>query len=335
MQMSRAPLASVLMALVLLLSPGRADAQELLDRIRGLAGQNAEAYAEPVTRGLGHALSGGFMDRASVLPGLGFDIGVRVLAAIPTEEQKRFDVFLPDSVVFRNQVYRDPYRPRDGTLETPNIAGEGPGVVLVPAGQFEAELLAAGEDPDDYRVSLPGGLSLPAVPALSFHGSVGIGAGTQVMVHFLPSVEVVSEVGKVSGHGLTVHHALTHWFTSPVDLMVTGGFQEGRAGDFLETSAVHFGAMGGVKAGPMSFFGGALLRNASTDVTYRVELAENIPDDHPAVPSGVDIAFTTSAGSGPSFLMGARIQLLAMNLSGHYAFGTYDVFSLKLGLGLP
>lgn len=318
-----------------LTAPAAAAGQQLLEQVRTLAGQNAEAYAEPITLGLAHALAAGYMDRASILPAFGFDVGFRFLGALPTREQKHFNAFVPDSVVFRDQVYHDPYRSADGTLETPTIAGEGPGVVLVPSGTFEAQLVAAGEDPQDYRILLPDGLSLPVVPAMSFHGSLGIGAGTQLTIHFLPRLEVVSEVGELSGHGFTVHHALSHWFTSPVDLMLTAGFQEARAGEFLETSALHYGGVGGVRAGPMSFFGGVLLRNASTDISYQVELPDGLAEDHPAIPAGAELSFTTSAGSGPAYLVGARLQLLALNLAGHYTFGTYDVFTLKLGLGLP
>lgn len=313
-------------------------AQTVADQIRSLSGENAERYAEPLARGLAHALAGGYMDRASVLPSLGFDLGVRVLGARPTREGRTFQPVIPDSVVFQHpttgqpQVYFDPFRSQDGATESPTIVGEGSGIVLVPDGDFEAALLQAGQDPADYRLAFPSGQSISVVPAMSFHGSLGIGMGTEVTMHFLPTVEILSEVGEVRSHGLTVSHSPTHWFSSPVDLLLTAGYHEGRAGEEVQVSALHYGGMGGVSAGPMSFFGGFLLRNASTDVNYRIEN----PDGLPGIPAdGVEVSFTSDAGSGPSYLLGVRLQLLVLNIAGHYSVGTYDVFSIKLGLGLP
>ncbi|MFW6200403.1 MAG: DUF6588 family protein [Gemmatimonadota bacterium] len=313
-------------------------AQQLVEQLRPLAKANAEAYAAPLTRGLAHSLARGSMDRASVLGGLRFDVGVRFVGARPPAEDEVFQVVLPDSVVYRppgsseDVVYRQPYRPRDGAEESPTVAGEGPGSVLVPDGDFEDDLIAAGEDPEDFAVALPDGLSLPVIPTMTLHGSLGIGMGTELTAHMLPPVEVLSEVGDLRSHGATVSHEVSRWFPSPADLLVTAGFQEGRAGDFLRSSALHYGGMGGVSAGPLSLFGGLLLRRASTRVRYRVEN----PDDIPGIPAdGAELAFRTDAGSGPAWVVGARLQLLILNLGGHYAMGPYDVFSLKVGLGLP
>lgn len=324
--------------LLLALVPVSGGAQQLVDQIRTLAEDNAAAYAEPLTVGLAHALAGGYMDRSSVLPGLRFDVGVRLQGARPPAEADFFQVSVPDSVVFRpsqsqpERVYHTPYRPRDGTLESPTVAGEGLGIVLVPDDEFEEALVAAGQNPEDYAIPFPDGLSLPVIPTMSLHGALGVGMGTEVVVHVLPPLEILSEVGDLRSHGMTVNHEFSRWFPSPVDLLVTAGFQEAESGEFLRSSSIHYGGMGGVSAGPMSFFGGLLLRNASTRVTYRVEN----PEGHPGLPvDGVDLAFRSDADSGPAWILGARLQLLVLNLAGHYAAGPYDVFSLKVGLGLP
>jgi hypothetical protein len=332
-----APRALLLLALGFVV-PTCVAAQTVVDQIRSLSGENAELYAEPLARGLAQALAGGHMERASVLPALGFDLGVRVMGARPTREARTFQPVIPDSVVFQHpftgqpQVYFDPFRAQDGATESPTIVGEGAGIVLVPDGDFEAALLEAGQDPADYRIAFPSGQSISVVPTMSFHGSLGIGMGTEVTMHFLPTVEILSEVGEVRSHGLSVSHSPTHWFSSPVDLLLTAGYHEGRAGEEVHVSALHYGGVGGVAAGPMSFFGGVQLRYASTDVNYRIEN----PDGVPGIPAdGLEVSFSTDAGSGPSYLVGARLQLLVLNIAGHYSVGSYDVFSIKMGLGLP
>jgi hypothetical protein len=313
--------------------------QEVVDQIRALALENAEGYAAPVGRSLAHALSDGFVDRAAPLPALGFELGVRVMGARVPAEERTFGVALPDSVAVQHpqlgqQIYLDPYRPRDGTLESPTAAGKGSGVVLVPAGQFEEDILAAGLDPNspEFQLRLPDGLGLSILPALSFHASLGLGMGTEVTLHFLPGTEISPEIGEARAHGLGIRHQLSNWLPSPVDLTLAAGYQQATAGDYLEVSAWHYGLQGGLKAGPMHFFAGTQMREAWSRLTFLVET----PSGSVAFP-GTDgeVGLRVHGDRSPSWIVGANLQLLVLNLSGHYSFGSYDVFSLKLGLGLP
>ena len=329
-------LPSLILSIFLIL-PAPGEAQDVVRQIQALAAENADGYASPLTEGLAYTLAAGYMDRSAPMSALGFDIGVRFLGSRPSREHRTFQAALPDSVVFQHpsagqRVYHDPYRSRDGSLETPTIAGNGEGLVLVPTGEFEDALLAAGENPDDYRVVFPSGLSLPVTPLVTVHASLGVGAGTEVSIRYLPATEVAPELGRVTSHGFTVSHLVSQWVGLPVDLTAVVGYQNMRGEDFLDASGTHFGLTGGIGAGPMNFFGGALVRSSSSELTYRVEN----PDDVPGLPEdGLELSVRSSTSASPGYVLGARLQLLALNLSGHYTFGAHDVFSLKLGLGLP
>ncbi len=312
--------------------PRALPAQEVLDQIRALSSGNAQAYASPLVEGLNLAITGGFADRARPMKPFGFDLSFRILAALPSAEQERFTAILPDSFVWNGTSYLAPYETTGPDGTSPTIVGTGVGATLAPQGAFERDLLQAGLDPDDFRVILPGGLDLPAVPLVVFQGAVGVGFGTEVALRFLPAVEISPEVGALRSHGLSVHHAVSHWFSSPVDLMVTLGLQDASAGHYLQSTSTSLGLLAGVNAGPMSFLGGTLLRDASTELRWKVEN----PGENPALPAdGLDLSFQSQARGDPSYLLGARLQLLALNLSGHYLFGSYRLVSLKLGLGLP
>jgi hypothetical protein len=327
----------LLVALVLLTLPRWAAAQEVIEQIQALAIENAQGYAAPLTEGLSYVLASGYTDRSAPMSAFGFDVGFRVLGSRPGREHRSFQAVLPDSVVFSHptlgdRTYHGPYRARDGSLETPTIAGKGPGVTLVPDGAFEEELLAAGEDPDDYSVAFPEGISLPVTPLVVIHASLGVGLGTEVSFRYLPASEVAPELGQVSSQGLTVSHLISRWFELPLDLTATVGYQDARGGDVVRASGTHYGLVGGFGAGPMNFFGGALIRSASAELRYRVENpggVPGIPDD------GMDVSVRSSTSSSPGYTLGARLQLLALNLAGHYTFGAHDVLSIKLGLGLP
>jgi hypothetical protein len=309
-------------------------AQDVLEQIRALSDDNAEAYARPLAEGLNQVISGGFVDRARPMNRFGFDLSFRILAAVPGVEHKTFDALVPDSVRWDDRVFHTPYQPHEGDGTTPTIAGDGAGAVFSPAGEFREALVAAGQDPDQagFRLVFPSGLGLPAVPLVVFQGSVGVGFGTEVSLRFLPAVEISPEVGRVRSHGLSVQHAVTHWVPAPVDLLVTLGLQDASAGDYLESTSTSLGFIAGVSAGPMSLTGGAILREATTEISYRLENLEG----NPGLPAdGIDLMVRSQSTGDPSYMVGARLQLLALNLSGHYLFGSYRVFSLKLGLGIP
>lgn len=332
-----APHRLLLLPLVFLALPGSLTGQDLLEQIRALAQENAEGYGAPLTSGLAYVLSDPHVDRSRPLSTLSFDVGIRFHGAVPSGDSKTFQVAPPDSVLFQHpslgsRVYHDPFRSLDGSLETPTIAGEGEGLILVPAGDFETDLLAAGEDPDDYRLFLPDGLGLPVVPHMALHLSVGVGMGTDVSLRFTPALEVAPELGQLRAHGGNVSHLLTRWFSFPIDITASAGYQEATVTDRIRTTAAHLGLMGGASAGPMDFFAGAVLRDASTEVSYRLE----VPEGAPILPGqGEELSFRSRASSTPGFLVGARLQLLMLNLTGHYTASDQNVFSLKVGMGIP
>jgi len=112
----------------------------------------------------------------------------------------------------------------------------------------------------------------------------------------------------------------------------TAGYQEATAGDHLRVTAAHLGIIGGHTAGPMDFYGGALLRSASTEVSYQLTLEEGTP----MLPgAGTEISFRSRASRGPGFLIGTRLQLLVLNVAGHYTVSDQNVFSVKVGMGMP
>lgn len=310
------------------------EAQELETDLAGLALENAQRYVEPVTFGLGYAMSGGFFDNPGSLRRFGFEFGARVMGALPSDASKTFDVILPDEIVYNGQTFQNPYQVRGGDPATPTASGSGPGVVLEPRAVFAAYLLSQGEDPEDYTIQFPEGADLPAIPFLVAHATMGIGWGTEVAVRMIPEVEIDEEVGGMSSYGFGIKHSVSQWFPgpSPVDLSVWYGRQNLKVGDFLEGSSNQYGLMVGRGFGPLTLYGTGMMRNASVDVTYTVEN----PDDNPALPpDGEELGFSSDLDSRMVVGLGARLKLLILNLSAQYTADEYSTLSLKVGLGFP
>ncbi|TVP43385.1 MAG: hypothetical protein EA350_13845 [Gemmatimonadales bacterium] len=333
------PVAAMIAVLVPVLgvTPQALEGQSAQDRIQGLGIENAERYIDPVARGLGLALTAGIFDRATVLPAFHVDLGVRIAASFRSEADRTFDAVLPASFEWDHPAtgprsFQNPLAPVEGSLTTPSAMGEGPGIVVEPAGEFRQALLQAGENPDAYRVAFPAGLDLSLVPAAALYVSMGVGFGTEITLRALPGVRVSPDLGNFSGTGFAVKHEISRWIDSPVDLAVGVGSQNLSVDEFFEASAMEGWLLVGKAVGPLSFYGTGGLRRATVDVEYRVDN----PNEIPGLPAdGTVVTFQPDLGTRAAWGGGIRLQLLLLNLAGQYNGGENPGFSIKVAFGIP
>lgn len=314
----------VLASAPLLSAPEAARAQDtsVLDALEALAEENARLYVEPLTLGLGVGLNTGFNATAAVHEVLGFDVGVRVVGALVSDEMDFFQAIPPESFTFNGTTYEDPYAPAGGSLTTPSVTGPGDGrlgqgeaIVLEPQGDFRLALIAAGENPDDYNVPFPEGFDIPAVPFAVIQGSVGIPLGTDVTLRFIPAVEVHEDVGDVEAFGFGIRHSVSQWFPTPlpVDLAVTFGWQDLTVGEYLDASGTNYGAVVSKDLGVLALYGAGSLTSADVDVTYTFQGTEGIPPQ--------TIRLTEELDTETRFAVGLNLDVLILDLSAEYAFG--------------
>ncbi len=294
---------------------------------------NAKGFVEPLSRGLAFAMVGGIFDGAEPLGAFDFEVGARVSGALPPRESETFQPVLPEEVVWNGTTYTDPYRARDGLTSTPTVVGRGPGVVLEPSGGFREALTTSGRQPSDFELPLPAGRDIPAVPYPVFHASLGVGFGTELSVRFTPELKVDEELGGFRGLGFALRHALTNWFESPVELSILLARQTLDIGTYLDASSTQYGLLASRRLGPLALFASGQLRSGTVDVLYEVDNADNA---NPGLPNdGEQIRFSEKLGTGGALGLGARLQLLIMNLSGQYTFEDYSVVTIKVGFGTP
>jgi len=328
----------LLAAVALMAAPPTLHAQGVEESLASLARENAEGYIGPLTTGLSHAMTGGVFDSARPLGRFGFDVGLRISAALPPAEADQFNVVLPASVTWRpnpqlpEESHPNPYRIKGGGSTSPTVVGDGSGAVLEPTGTFLVALLAAGENPANHEIDLPDGLKVPAIPYATLTASLGLGFGTDLSLRFIPEVEVQEEIGGISATGFALRHSLSQWFPSPMDLAAVFGSQKVTVGNYLEASSTQFGVIASQGFGPLTLFGTGTMRSGKVEVDYTTEN----PDNTPGLPAdGTRFTLTHDLESGTSFGAGARLQLLFLNLSAQYTFDDYPVASLTVGLGLP
>lgn len=324
--------AAALFTLVVAAVPATGQESDLEDRFAALALQNAELYVKPIAFGLGHALGSGFSETGRTHRVLGFDIGLRAMAAFPTEAQKLFTAVLPASVEYNGTTFNDPFRSQSGSLETPTAVGAGDGIVIVPQGDFRTAILLSGENPNDYNIQFPEGLDLPAVPFAILQGTVGLPFGTEVTLRMIPSITPDEEIGEVSALGFGLKHSITQWLpASPVDVSVYAGRQQFDVGDYLESTATIIGAIGSRTLGPFTAF--ANVRSSGADVSVRYTV-EN-PDDNPALPAdGTEVGFDTRVESGLHAGAGITLRFFGLGITGEYTFGPQNTATVKAGLSI-
>ncbi len=318
--------------LVLAVPRGPASGQDVLEGLQSLAMENAELYVAPLADGLGIAMGTGFARTGRVHGILGFSVGVRVVAALPSEEAGTFTPILPGSVTFRGTTFSDPYEPVGGALTSATVVGDGPGVVLRPRGEYLAALQLAGENPDDYTLSFPDGLDLPAVPFAVVEGALGMGMGTEITARFLPSYEIASEVGAVSARGFGVRHSLTSWIPGPtplLDLAVYAGWQRFQVGDYLDAKAVAYGLVASAGLGPLRVYGSGGLSRADIDVQYEVRN----PSGNPALPpDGTSFSFQREVPSSFRGAVGVGLSLPLLEVSAEYGLADFNTASVQFGI---
>ncbi|HSJ23385.1 MAG TPA: DUF6588 family protein [Longimicrobiales bacterium] len=335
MHIARRAAAAALVALATAAVAGPASAQDgdLSDRFATLALRNAELYVEPIALGLGQALTSGFAETGSTHRVLGFDIGLRAMAAFPTDAQKTFTAVLPESVEYRGMTFNDPFGPQGGgSLDTPTAVGAGDGVVLVPQGTFRLAIIAAGENPNDYNIEFPEGLDIPAVPFAILQGSVGLPFGTEVTLRMIPSITPDEEIGAVSAFGFGLKHSVTQWLpASPVDVSVYVGRQNFEVGDYLDATSTVLGAIGSRSLGPLTAFAHVRSSGADVTVSYTVEN----PDDNPALPEdGSRVGFDANVPTAMHAGAGVTLRVLGMGITGEYSFGPQNTATIKAGLSI-
>ena len=307
------------------------EAQDIGAELSVLTSENAEGYVGPLARGLGHALTAGFVSSADPHGMLGFSIGVRVAGARFLDEDETFPVMLPSSVTYGNRTYTNPYTASANGI-SPTVAGAGAGVVLSPSGQFRSDLILAGQNPDTFYVTFPEGLELPLAPFAAIDATLGIGFGTQLMARVFPTIDVVG-VGEMSAFGFGIMHNLTRYLPIPTpfwDVSVVVGTQKLELGSYLTASGNTLGLVASAGLGPLSAYAHASTYQATVDLDYTVENAggnPGLPDD------GLRIRFESEVERTQRLAVGAQLDLILLKASAEYGMGDYGTLSARVAFG--
>lgn len=212
----------VLFCLILSATPANAQIENTGKLIQsGLDDANilTREYLKPAARGFGAGLNAGWFNSAGTHRVLGFDVTFRLNAAIVPGSDKVFDIA---ELGLQKATLAEP-----GSGISPTLSGNtstGPEVVV----QETIEIMGGMQHTLELaRFSMPGGSGFGYVPTPMLQASVGLPAGTDLIIRMLPTY-TIDEYGSFSLWGLGVKHDLKTWLPGgdliPFDLSAMAGF---------------------------------------------------------------------------------------------------------------
>lgn len=302
------------------------------------------AYLEPLSSGIGGGLNTGWFTSASVHKPLGFSLKVRGSLAFIPEDGRQFDI---------TKLGLDMIKPADpSNTATPTVGGTnelGPEVVVVKNGDKLA------------RFNMPSGTGYHFVPAPMIQASVGLIANTDVIIRFVPEMDI-GDYGQFSMRGIGLKHEITAWLPAeniiPVDISIMAGYST------IDLSApLNVDPYRKAKSDP-NYSGSYSNQKATTSFdtfTAKIIVGQNWPfldlyaaagyqtstmtvalrGDYP-VPSSTNAGLQTETITNPfkytqqgenrySLTAGATLKLFFFDIFAQYTLSKYPVFNAGVG----
>lgn len=171
------------------------------------------AYTDPLFKGFGNGLNGGWTNTAKTQSFLHFNIRVSATVSFVPDADKNFDI---------NSLGLANIKPTNaGQSITPTFGGT--------ASTGQAITVSDPAHPNDpnytYKTSLPGGVT-QYIPAPQIQLTVGLIKNTDLTVRLIPTTKITDDVGSVGmfGFGLKHNFAPDLSKTLPFDLAVAIGY---------------------------------------------------------------------------------------------------------------
>src|SRR3972149_5095287 len=158
---------------------------DLGKQLAKVAGQNAVSYVSPLLSGLGADLNSGLYHSADLHEILGFDVGVKLSAVTPKDEDKVFDFVLPDQITYSGVTLQAGIDYDKVITGSPTALGEKSGrEVKVKSTSSFVPLQG------QTIFTTPQGFNLKGVPLIVPQAAVGLPLGFEVIGRFIPTTTV-------------------------------------------------------------------------------------------------------------------------------------------------
>lgn len=282
------------------------NAVELDDKIESLSEANAKEYLQPLLNSYSANVNSGLYNTAKVLKPITFGFFVNGSISFVPDEDKKFKIQtlgLEDESDYEEWINEE---------ETATVFGdEG------------AEIGPEGEE-----VSLPNGADISAVPTAMPQFHLGLPKGNELMVRFMPAVEINKDIGDLGFWGLGFKHSVSQYLPLvPIDLALQGTYQSLSVGDIVDIESFSLNAQISKKLLMWTLYGGLSYENTKLTAEYEYEPNIEGEDYDP-----MKIDFESDADNDIRATVGFRYSLLLAKFYADYSYCKYPVVNLGIGL---
>jgi hypothetical protein len=262
-----------------------------------------KGYIQPVADLFGANMNTGYYHSAAI-PTAGFHLSFKIIAmgSMVSDDQKSYNIVLPAGFV-----------PTAGTsLKTATVFGD------------KGTLFTDATTGFSYRGSdgiVNTSLFPLAVPQLTI-GSV---YGTEASVRFVTIPEIDNgKFPKTTLWGIGGRHSISQYIQdAPLDIAVGINYGKFTVGDFIDLSALSFGAQASKEFSVLTLYGGIQSEKSTMNLKYT--------STDPTAPPAVDIDL--DAANTFRFTLGAGLNLGVFKLFGDANFGSVTTLSVGFGFG--
>ena len=317
---------------------GFAQQNDIGKQLSRVAGGNAVNYLSPFLSGLGADLNSGIYHSADLHDILGFDVGVKLSAVVPTDADKTFDFVLPDRITYQGITLNAGVDYDKVVPGAPTAVGETTGkqvsVVVKPT---SSHVPLRGQTILSFMT--PQGFNLKGVPLLVPQASIGLPLGFEVIGRFIPTVTVPPSsfgdpLGKVNFLGFGLRHDIDQYIPlCPIDIAVHFMTQKLTLSDnndnkILSGSGTAYGVEVSKSFALLTLYGGFQLEKSKWDI-------EAYGYSDPSTNTSVQLpGFSVEGKNKSRFHAGVRLLLLIINIHADYSFATQPVITAGVGISL-
>jgi hypothetical protein len=311
------------------------DAQDDLGKqLSKLANQDAVNYLSPVLSAWGADLNSGLYHSADLHDILGFDIGVKVGAVMVKDEDKVFDLVLPDKMSF---TYNGTPFTLTAGVDYDKVISDAPTVFGNSNGKAVTIKSTSPFVPlrGQTVFTSPKGFDMKFASLMMPQAAIGLPFGLEVIGRFVPNITLPDDAGKVNFIGFGIRHSLDQYIPlCPIDISIHFMTQKLTVSDMndqkiVSASGIAYGVEVSKSLALLTVYGG-----------YQLEKSEWEVDSYSLDPSWSQLTGTSLRIDGfrvdgkntSRFHAGVRLLLAIINVHADYSFATQPVLAVGVGI---
>jgi hypothetical protein len=317
---------TVLVACLAFLSLTSTAQEDLGKQLSKVANQNAVNYLSPVLSAWGADLNSSLFHSADLHDVLGFDIGLKFGAVKVKDEDRIFDLVLPDQIRYGGVTLNAGVDYDKVIHGAPTALGDPNGkAVIVKSGPLQGQTI----------FTTPKGFNMKYASLLMPQAAVGLPFGLEVIGRFVPNITLPSDAGKVNFIGFGIRHSIDQYIPLlPFDLSIHFMTQKLTISDMndrriVSASGFAYGIEVSKALALLTVYGGYQIEQSEWDI----DLYNPDPSLTQFVGTPVSIdGFHVDGKNTSRFHAGVRLLLAIINVHADYSFATQPVIAAGVGI---